>query len=279
MRYDLPLSRLTLTVPEALQARDTRSSYKLSSLRLCIRKYSEGRPSIAQLIPVIFPHLDHLVIHHVHPREFDSLRHLQDLTRLQSLMVGGVSLEFISPVLEVRGAQLRELSLLCYGGNSGKISLSLVWSLCPSLVSLTVSGTCVSCEQPWLSSSSPLPSLTNLQLTTHAHIPQSVWTCLLSTCLLLSSLEMTGCQGLWDESLARLLESHPSALANIRRFCVKGSHRGDISLTEASVARLRRRCGGLVELGDCFTWSLQGTGLDSLPVISVHNQSLGEYLL
>ena len=205
-------------VTEALEARDTRSNYKLSSLKLCIRKYSEGKPSIAQLIPVIFPYLDQLVIHHVHPREFESLRHLADLSRLSCLTVGGVSLEFISPVLEVRGRQLRQLSLLCYGGHSGKINLSVVWRLCPGLTSLTVSGNCVSCDQSEPTSPSPLAALTHLQINTHAYIPQPVWTLLMSSCTRLTSLDLTGCEGLWDESLARILDASTSALANITRW-------------------------------------------------------------
>ena len=196
-----------------MEARESRSCYKLSSLKLCIRKYSESRPSIAQLIPLIFPQLDQLVIHHVHPREFESLAHLAGLSRLSSLTVGGVGLQFISPVLEVRGQQLRELRLLCYGGNNSKINISLICLTCPLLPSLTISGNCVSCEEP----PPALPSLTHLQINTHAFIPSQVWSSLISHCLLLSSLDMTGCQGLWDESLASILERYPAALARIAR--------------------------------------------------------------
>ena len=46
----------------------------------------------------------------------------------------------------------------------------------------------------------------------------------------------------------------------VSRLCVRGNHRGDISLTERSVSLLRRRAPGLTQLGDCFTWSLQATG-------------------
>ena len=37
------------------------------------------------------------------------------------------------------------------------------------------------------------------------------------------------------------------------------------------MARLRRRCGLMTELGDCYTWSLSGTTLDSLA--ELHSQS------
>ena len=128
------INNYLLFVAEAVEARESRSCYKLSSLKLCIRKYSESRPSIAQLIPLIFPQLDQLVIHHVHPREFESLAHLAGLARLSSLTVGGVGLQYISPVLELRGQQLRELRLLCYGGNNSKINLSLICLTCPLLL-------------------------------------------------------------------------------------------------------------------------------------------------
>ena len=67
---------------------DNRGSYKLKTLKLCIRKYSEDSPSIAQLIPILFPHLEDLVIHHVHPREFESLSYLKSLKHLKSFMIG-----------------------------------------------------------------------------------------------------------------------------------------------------------------------------------------------
>ena len=204
---------ISLTIVEAVEARESRSCYSLSSLKLCIRKYSESRPSIAQLIPLIFPQLDQLVLHHVHPREFESLAHLAGLSRLSSLTVGGVGLQYISPVLELRGQQLRELRLLCYGGNNSKINLSLIGLTCPRLTSLTISGNCVTCEEPLPA----LPVLTNLQINTHAFIPSQVWSSLISHCHLLSSLEMTGCQGLWDESLATILDRHTAALARITR--------------------------------------------------------------
>ena len=197
-----------------MEARESRSCYKLSSLKLCIRKFSESRPSIAQLIPLIFPQLEQLVVHHVHPREFESLHHLAALPRLSSLTVGGVGLQFLCPVLEVRGHQLRELRLLCYGGNNSQINISTISASCPGLASLTLSGNCVYCQEAPAPS---LPALTQLQINTHAFIPGQVWSSLISHCLLLSSLEMTGCQGLWDESLASLLLKHPAALANITR--------------------------------------------------------------
>ena len=69
--------------------------YQLKTLKLCIRKFSEHNPSIAQLIPILFPHLEDLVIHHVHPREFESLVHLKNLPQLKSFMIGK------SPIIQV----------------------------------------------------------------------------------------------------------------------------------------------------------------------------------
>jgi len=69
---------------------------------------------------------------------------------------------------------------------------------------------------------------------------------------------MTSCEGLWDGSLASLLEKYPQCLSKMTRLCIRGNHRGDISLTERSVSLVRRRCPDLVQLGDCFTWSMAG---------------------
>ena len=73
---------------------ESESSYKLKTLKLCIRKYCETAPSIAQLIPLLFPNLEDLVIHHVHPREFESLMYLRNLSRLQSFMIGKILYSF-----------------------------------------------------------------------------------------------------------------------------------------------------------------------------------------
>ena len=108
---------------------ESECSYKLKTLKLCIRKYCETAPSIAQLIPLLFPNLEDLVIHHVHPREFESLKYLRNLSRLQSFMIGkiscsfllflcitillgGVQLHHIVPVLERVGNHLTHLRYL-----------------------------------------------------------------------------------------------------------------------------------------------------------------------
>ena len=67
-------------------------------------------------------------------------------------------------------------------------------------------------------------------------------------------------QGLWDEALAELLHRHPAALDRLTRLTIRGSHRGDIALTQRSVQAVRARAAGLQQLGDCYTWSLGGTG-------------------
>ena len=113
-------------------------------------------------------------------------------------------------------------------------------------------------------------------MNTHAYIPYHVWSTLLTVCTQLTCLEMTSCEGLWDGSLASLLEKYPQCLSKMTRYrtttsdpptfndttmlrlCIRGNHRGDISLTERSVSLVRRRCPDLVQLGDCFTWSMAG---------------------
>ena len=113
-------------------------------------------------------------------------------------------------------------------------------------------------------------------MNTHAYIPYPVWSTLVTLCTQLTCLEMTSCEGLWDESLSSLLDKYPQCLNKMTRYevnilvycpliinsrlCVRGNHRGDISLTERSVSLLRRRCPHLVQLGDCFTWTMSGAG-------------------
>ena len=114
-----------------------------------------------------------------------------------------------------------------------------------------------------------------LHVTTHSYIPHPVWSVLLC-CPRLACLELTACEGMWDAALASLLQDNPGSLANISRWhhndndndndtmtmtktmtlctmnydrlCIRGSHRGDISLTERSVALLRRRCPRLTQV-------------------------------
>ena len=92
------LSMQTFIHQSRSESQDSNSnydSYQLKTLKLCIRKFSEDLPSIAQLIPTMFPNLDDLVIHHVHPREFESLVHLKNLPKLHSFMIGKSYLSLI----------------------------------------------------------------------------------------------------------------------------------------------------------------------------------------
>ena len=59
--------------------------------------------------------------------------------------------------------------------------------------------------------------ISELHVTTHAYIPHSVWSTLLPACPGLACLELTACEGLWDGSLASLLEANPGCLANLTR--------------------------------------------------------------
>ena len=85
------LSMQTFIHQSRSESQDSNSnygSYQLKTLKLCIRKFSKDLPSIAQLIPTMFPLLEDLVIHHVHPKEFESLVHLRNLPKLHSFMIG-----------------------------------------------------------------------------------------------------------------------------------------------------------------------------------------------
>ena len=91
----------------------------------------------------------------------------------------------------------------------------------------------------------------------HAHLPAAAWAALLARCTRLATVDLTHCQGLTDAALGEVLALHPLALARLRSLVVRGSHRGDVALTEASVARLAERCPAMV-LGDTYAWTLRG---------------------
>ena len=79
----------------------------------------------------------------------------------------------------------------------------------------------------------------------------------MAECRELESLELTKCEELADGSLLEILARHPASLRRLNRFCVRGTHRGDIKLTEAALAALRMRSAQLDHVGDCFTWDLR----------------------
>ena len=245
---------------DAAMAKEKRNSYKLKSLSLCIRKYSDARPSITELVSALFPYLEEIQIHHVHPKEVETLMFLKNLHYLRSLMIGGVSLNYIRPGLESMGRNLRTFRYLCYGGHGGKIDISLIAENCRNLQSLAISGNCLVSDQQFGSQRNELfPHLTDLHINTHSFIPLTIWSAILKFCVSLSQLEMTNCEGLWDDSLAQILASNPQSLVNLVRLCIRGGHRGDVALTERSVTMINTRCPLLTQLGDCFTWSLSGS--------------------
>jgi hypothetical protein len=102
-----------------------------------------------------------------------------------------------------------------------------------------------------------LPHLRSVTINVHAYVPRHVWLSLMTDCLELESLELTKCEGLSDSSLLELLACQPASLAHLRRFCVRGTHRGDIKLSETAVAALRMRSDRLDQVGDCYTWDLR----------------------
>lgn len=245
---------------DATRARDKKNSYKLKSLSLCIRKYSDVRPSISELVSALFPYLEEIQIHHVHPKEVETLMFLKNLHYLQSLMIGGVSLNYIRPGLESMGKNLKTFRYLCYGGHGGKIDISLISENCKNLESLAISGNCLVSNEDFGSQGADLfPHLTELNINTHAFIPFPIWSTILRFCTSLVQLDLTNCEGLWDDSLAQILTANTSSMENLVKLCIRGSHRGDVALTERSVSMINTRCSLLTQLGDCFTWSLYGS--------------------
>ena len=85
---------------------DTTHIYKLKHLNLCIRKHLVDRPSLAYIVSVIFPNLEEIQVHYIHPKEAESLSFLKNLTSLKSLMVGVVGLEYLKPSLQSIGDYL-----------------------------------------------------------------------------------------------------------------------------------------------------------------------------
>jgi len=254
---------------DVINSKDPSTCYKLSNLSLSIKRALGGSPKICQLIGVLFPYLENLQIHHIHSGESDSLGMLSNLKMLKSLMIGGVNMSSLSPCLENIGRNLTAFRFHCYINNSGKVELSTIINNCPSLVTLALSGSSVLMPERLLPVSPILPFLQNLQMHMHAFIPHSVWATLLSQCFLLQTVELTSCDSLTDSSLGHLLESNSSSLSNIISLTIRGGHRGDIALTEESVALLRERCPLLKQLGDCFTWSMEGSRQNSCHLVPV----------
>ena len=182
--------------------------------------------------------------------------------------MGGAPVTALLPALLTVGPGLQELRYTCYADHhGGQINFSLIAATCPHLKLLAISGNALvytpDKEDDMLSNSSfktrtkLLPQLRTVTINVHAYVPQHVWMSLLTCCRELESLELTKCEGLTDGSLLQLLASQPASLAGLRRFCVRGTHRGDIKLTEAAVAALRLRSEQLDYVGDCYTWDLR----------------------
>merc|ERR1719341_816977 len=236
------------------------SSYRLRSLSLCLRRpCPSSSPSLPSLLPLLFPRLEELSFHSLHPSLLPLLPDLSTLPLLTSLLVGGVPLFNLRPLLLPLGPRLLRLSLLSYGSTTGRIDLSLLAHASPNLTHLSLSGSALVTNANLCSPASPplFPHLQHLHINCHAHLPRDAWTALMSRCLKLTVLDITHCEQLTDANLATLLDATPQALAELTSLAVRGEHRGHVALTEASINRLKARASGLV-LGDTFSWSLQG---------------------
>jgi hypothetical protein len=181
---------------------------------------------------------------------------------LRCLMVGGAPLAALLPALAAVGPGLEELRYTCYADqDAGQINFSTLAAACPNLRVLAISGNALVYNAAGRTApyygEQLLAQLRSVTINVHAYVPRYVWTRLMRECRELESLELTKCEGLNDESLLDLLHSEPACLRRLNRFCVRGTHRGDIKLTERSVAALRMRSEQLDHVGDCYTWDLR----------------------
>lgn len=245
----------------------------LQRLSLSIDRYSGGggRPSLLALVGQLFGRLTSLKLHQVHREEWRNLALISSLKHLSCLVVGGAPLSALLAALLVVGPGLRELRYACYAADQdgGQINFSAVSAACPNLQVLAISGNALVYSPHMEPSVVPsyrgggalqcclLPQLRKVTINVHAYVPRHVWASLMRGCLELESLELTQCEGLTDGSLLEQLASQPACLSRLRRFSVRGTHRGDIKLSEAAVAALRMRCPALDHVGDCYTWDLR----------------------
>ena len=220
-----------------------------------------NKPSLVHIVSVIFPNLEELQIHYVHPKEAESLKFMKDLVSLRSLMIGVVGLEYLKTTFFSIGMNLVTFRYVFYGRDSGQIDLSIIQQNCRNLRTLSLSGNCVVSDPKFGSKNEEIfPRLTDLHISTHSFIPMRVWSSLLATCTSLDKIDLANCEGLNDDSLAQILANNPKSLLRVTKVNIKGGHKGDVALTERSVLMLHKRCSLLTQLGDCFTWSLYGDG-------------------
>ena len=143
---------------------DTTHGYMLKKLNLCIRKHSVNKPSLVHIVSVIFPNLEELQIHYVHPKEAESLKFMKDLVSLRSLMIGVVGLEYLKTTFFSIGMNLVTFRYVFYGRDSGQIDLSIIQQNCRNLRTLSLSGNCVVSDPKFGSKNEEIfPRLTDLQ--------------------------------------------------------------------------------------------------------------------
>ena len=131
------LSSSTSSMEKACSA--SSSSYRLRSLSLCLRRpCPSSSPSLPSLLPLLFPRLEELSFHSLHPSLLPLLPDLSTLPMLTSLLVGGVPLFNLRPLLLPLGPRLLRLSLLSYGSTTGRIDLSLLAHASPNLTHLSL---------------------------------------------------------------------------------------------------------------------------------------------
>ena len=103
-------------------------------------------------------------------------------------------------------------------------------------------------------SENALKQLKHVTLNVHAHIPKAIWNHLITNCQRLISLNFSKCEKLNDAALRNAIGKQ--SLNCLERFVIKGCHKEDVELTNQSVALLQQKFPSIVEIGDCFSWTI-----------------------
>ena len=150
------------------------------------------------------------------------------------------------------GCNLKTLSFVNF--SSCDVDPCQVLNTCPNLTFLHL-GVCsvVFSEMSNCSSSSQIESLV---MNVHALIGASLWQTLFLACSQLTSIDLTPCESMTDESMGRILQGGGGALKKLKSFVVRGRHcGGDVALTERTIQNLASACQHLETVGDCSTWA------------------------
>jgi len=228
--------------------------FKLRKLCLSLNRFQENKLSIFYVISLLFPELEEIKIHSLHPAEQENLHCLAHLHKLRSLLTGCLPLQTLVPLFSSLGSNLTSFSCIFYDRSGQSINMSVVSQLCPNLEFLLVSGNSLVYDAI---SPSSLAGLKQVMINVHAFIPRQIWQHIFRTCLKIKIVEFTKCEDLTDDSLEQILNSNPTVFSSLEKFNIKGSHSHDVQLSNRTVDAIKQRSKGIKYIGDCFTWSLQ----------------------